>query len=164
MKRLVGVPWWHTESLLSPDRSWIAFGTRTFRPSPEEAGRRYEGGNIWAVSVDGKTFQRLTPLLPVDYNFGADCTVDASKCLTGERCIDCRCTRNNLIVNLADPLWSRDGKTIYYTEDQWWQCTPFGTLPPKNCGFLWVRAGRQCRKADRDWTDGVLVQCECQSR
>jgi hypothetical protein len=109
---------------LSPDRRWVAFSGH-FKPAAfiYEAFVRL----IWKVSVDGKTFVRLTPATDPRPSCSAamPCTGFAQK-----TCEQGRCMPHGWIYAHEDPAWSPDSSVVLFTitEIYCYQfgCTSFG--------------------------------------
>ena len=118
---------------VSPDRKWIAFGSRDFRRTPDDGRLIKRGGILWTVSVDGKQYRRLTPPITEPVHEAGYCGTTGSVCGFGEVCTAGRCIRPQLTVQYGSPVWATDGRTVYFEEQHSWIC---GTLSsPKPCAF-----------------------------
>jgi hypothetical protein len=125
---------------ISPDRKWIAFGSRDFRKTPEDGLLIKRGGILWAVSVDGRQFRRLTPPIKEPLHEAGYCGTSGSVCGYGETCSAGRCIRPQLTVQYLSPVWAADGQTVYFEEQHSWVC---GTLnSPRACIFALIGSVR----------------------
>ena len=124
---------------VSPDRRWIAFGSTEFRHSPDDRKLGFVGGILWAVSVDGKRFKRLTPPITDQLDRTGSCA-DRSNCLNGETCDTAtrKCTRNMLTAGYDHPVWSADGNMIFSQLTLSWVC-PIGVTNLDYCWFARVQ-------------------------
>jgi hypothetical protein len=86
--------------------------------------------------VDGKQFKRLTPPLDEPLDKGGPCKPNG--CLFGERCdATGTCRKESLDVSYRYPVWSPDGKTVYFTQLLWWVCSASSIRP---CVYAAVRS------------------------
>jgi hypothetical protein len=100
---------------VSPDRRWIVFASRAFRLTLGDAAARTN--SIWAVSVDGTRFVRLTPTFPPAMGSGRSCSTN-DQCGREETCSGGRCGLSAFQRKLSDPAWSADGMTVYFSMSQ----------------------------------------------
>jgi hypothetical protein len=110
----------------------VAFTSSTFRRKAGDNPSHFEADIVWAVSVDGRQWKRLSPPLPEDYDKGPGCVGD-STCPLSSHCLytsvggvqERRCVRVNLDVSYGHPTWSRDGQTLYFEEGFSVDCNPY---------------------------------------
>jgi hypothetical protein len=121
---------------LSPDRRWVAFGSGFSKRIPDDnPPNGFKAGVLEAMSVDGKQTKRLTPRLPDDFGVAAGCTGNRD-CPASKQCIDFKCSYVKLRVSYSEPLWSRDGKTIYFQEYLGSDCNPYWALEATQYNFF----------------------------
>jgi hypothetical protein len=90
---------------LSPDHRWVTFAS-SFRLADED--KRIPGVStnlVWAVSVDGKQYKRLTPPPPSE---------EIEPRLQGR-----------LAIEYSSPRWSSDGASVFLQEKYAWQVCPY---------------------------------------
>jgi hypothetical protein len=102
---------------VSPDRRWIAFGARQFRPTLQELEHKVTA--LWAVTPDGGTFRRLSPNLVFNDKTDLTCS-SSSECPWGEDCRGGKCVFTNLSVTTSSPVWSPDGHSIFFSHLIFW--------------------------------------------
>lgn len=103
---------------LSHDRTRVAF-SGIYKADPSDAYTPGDAQAIWTVTVDGQTFTRLTPSLPMPSNDG--CNVDA-ECASGSTCATAshHCFQTGFNVDRRDPAWSADDGTVWFGFGQFW--------------------------------------------
>jgi hypothetical protein len=107
---------------VSPDRRWIAFPSFTFRRTSDDSPPNIRTNILWGLRADGKELKRLTPKLPEDYELGSVCAANGG-CPADKHCgVGGRCRKLGFRVGYGDPVWSRDGQTIYLGEGQNSEC------------------------------------------
>ena len=110
---------------LSPDRRWVVFRAIAFRPDEEDAQAILQE-NLWKVSVDGKQFVRLThPIMPMDES--------------------CPASKPGCERQRSDPIFSRDGSTIYYSLSDLWDAHSTFCTSNADCGGLADCVNHFCR-------------------
>jgi hypothetical protein len=136
---------------ISPDRRWIAFGARQFRPTLPEIEHKVSA--IWAMTPDGTTFRRLSPNLVFNDKTDLTCS-ESSACPWGEDCRGGKCVFTNLSVTTSSPVWSPDGHSIFFSHLIVWnsfdlmgfgQLTFLGSLGRITDGVLTDVAGAPCQ-------------------
>lgn len=114
---------------LSPDRRWIAF-VALFRPSQADYNTGLSTSAVWVVSVDGQTFRRVSATVPNPYS-STPCTTDTNCAkLPNMYCqgIVKHCQPYNYHLEVLNPSWSPDGKTIYVAFGQYAMTSRNGRL------------------------------------
>lgn len=105
---------------VSPDRKWFALRAY-FRPNDTDLKQGILVPSLWVISVDGKLFRRVTEPILNSNTSGASCTVDSQCASTGWCNVSIgKCSLRNFSIGLETPRWSRDGKTLWTVQSQYW--------------------------------------------
>jgi hypothetical protein len=131
---------------VSPDRRKIAFGSKTFRTTPDDNKFGFSSGILWTVSANGREFQRITPSYDSQIRDAGSCTRDAD-CAELYSCQMSRCVRASFSMSFGSPVFAADGSRIFFREAWSWIDERGGTINAV-LAQSWLRIADGARPVD----------------